>query len=832
MGNASSTPGVDPADAEVRRSRRSMESTRACRTVVPPPRHTATLPRRPIRAPLTRVSPPSDPQKSSSPGHQLSFDIAYEVVKHADVQDAARAACACKSLYALRDADQLWWRPSCEALGARARLYVPRTEAGGPIHGGTWKEHFFHLWAARDRWGEPAPSEREWVRDRFRRLLEDGDAVGLVGAVEDDSDDAPTDAGAGTSATTAPPAAPVGGVQVERGSVKVIVRMRPRGAGGAARADGEARGRGAVVLPLHQRLRIIKAQRGEGCTTSDAMRTLMRDSGRGAEASRSPWADAEVSDSDGGSVAVHEAMREAGGTALAPSRDTPRALKDVTNDEKESDGSRRDQTKGSANADRLDPTAGFEFACGVLSVDERERRVLAVAPGVGLREFAFDAVFGETATQAAVYERSAQPLVADFVNGFNGAMLVYGQTGSGKTHTMFGPSSPCSSFDGGPETETLGIVPRACEEILSAVRRRATKAGGGVGWALQASYVEVFGQDVFDLLAGGARVGQSRVASRRYVADGDTSVDVRTAEDIARILKTGDAQKRRAATAMNDRSSRAHAVFSLTLTQTVETLETPGESPGESRQMRSRLCLVDLGGSEKLSKSRANEGARGAGTVPWAEYYASRARVTEATNINVGLLALKRCVDALHEAQRRRREGIEPPPHVPYSDSKLTELLSDALGGDGKTAVLVACAPEHEHAVETAQSLRFGERCASVETRARVGRDALAGMLALLDAKIGDCEARIELVERWVTTTTTRRDEIDGTDERVVVSKLAGAEGLRVELEAMLAERAFLTNRIADAAGTETRRAAPRGDARVPSPKPERATARDAADEL
>ena len=215
----------------------------------------------------------------------------------------------------------------------------------------------------------------------------------------------------------------------------------------------------------------------------------------------------------------------------------------------------------------------------MLSVDERERRVLAVAPGVGLREFAFDAVFGETATQAAVYERSARPLVADFVNGFNGAMLVYGQTGSGKTHTMFGPSSPCSSFDGGPGTETLGIVPRACEEILSAVRRRATEAGGGVRWALQASYVEVFGQDVFDLLAGGARVGQSRVASRRYVTDGDASVDVRTAEDIARVLKTGDAQKRRAATAMNDRSSRAHAVFSLTLTQTVETLALPARVP-------------------------------------------------------------------------------------------------------------------------------------------------------------------------------------------------------------------------------------------------------------
>ena len=42
---------------------------------------------------------------------------------------------------------------------------------------------------------------------------------------------------------------------------------------------------------------------------------------------------------------------------------------------------------------------------------------------------------------------------------------------------------------------------------------------------------------------------------------------------------------------------------------------------------------------------------------------------------------------------------------------------------------------------------------------------------------------------------------MDGADERVVVSKLEGAEGLRLELEAMLAERAFLANRIADATG-------------------------------
>lgn len=209
-----------------------------------------------------------------------------------------------------------------------------------------------------------------------------------------------------------------------------------------------------------------------------------------------------------------------------------------------------------------------------------------------------------------------------------------------------------------------------------------------------------------------------------------------------------------------------------------------------------RLCLADLGGSEKLSKSRAHDGAAAAGTVPWEEYYARRQRLTEAVNINAGLLALKRCVDALHESQRAKREG-KPLPHVPYQDSKLTTLLSSALGGDSKTVVLVAAAQEHAHATETLQSLRFGERCASVETRARVGANALAGVIAALNRRIEACEEEIKRTERWETVRTVRRDEVEGRDEVVLTSKLVGAEDLRRDLEAMLAERDFLSGRAA-----------------------------------
>lgn len=721
------------------------------------------------------TSPPFLNPQTSSPSTSLNFDIAYEVVKHADVQDMARVACACKALYSLRDSDLLWWRPSCKVLGKSARLYVPHTEDGGPIHGGTWKEHFFYLWAARDRWTAPSSSVEESIKTRFKNLLQGG-AVGEVDGADGIESNAAGDA---SSETTPAPPIILGGVQIEHGSVKVCVRMRPEGVALARSTRPNADKR--VVLPLHQRLRIIKAQRGDDCTTGDAMRVLMEDSGRGVEASRSPWADAEVEDG------MEDKFEESN---VKHRKNHTSALKDVTNEASDAvlESTKKKVTQMSSQ-DYV--TSGFEFTCGVLSVDETDNRVLAVAPGVGLREFAFDAVFGQSATQPSVYEKTGRPLACDFLNGLNGAMLVYGQTGSGKTHTMFGDTT---------SNETFGVVPRACREILDALTHR--ESNFGIAWKLTASYVEVYGQETFDLLNEGQLVGQSRVAARRYVLDGHTAVEVTCLDEITEILRVGDMQKRKAATAMNDRSSRAHCVFSLQLVQVLE--EPIQKSSDQSNdihtpstlELSSRLCLVDLGGSEKLGKSRVNEGALAAGTSTWAEYYQSRRLMTEAMNINVGLLALKRVVDALHEVKRCKNEGL-PMPHIPYCDSKLTEILSDALGGDGKTTVLVTAAPEHEHAIETVQSLRFGERCASVETRARVGQNALAGMLAALDLRIDDMNQRIKQSEKWVTTTTTRVDEHTGEEEKMVTSKLGGAESLRKELEAMLAERNFLAGRVA-----------------------------------
>ncbi|KAH9551180.1 hypothetical protein CY35_09G001300 [Sphagnum magellanicum] len=97
----------------------------------------------------------------------------------------------------------------------------------------------------------------------------------------------------------------------------------------------------------------------------------------------------------------------------------------------------------------------------------------------------------------------------------------------------------------------------------------------------------------------------------------------------------------------------------------------------------SKLWLVDLGGSERLSKTNAQ------GVM-----------LEEGKSINVSLSALGDVISALQRKQ----------PHVPYRNSKLTQLLRDCLGEQSKTLMLVHVSPKEMDMAETVCSLSFACR--------------------------------------------------------------------------------------------------------------------------
>ena len=81
---------------------------------------------------------------------------------------------------------------------------------------------------------------------------------------------------------------------------------------------------------------------------------------------------------------------------------------------------------------------------------------------------------------------------------------------------------------------------------------------------------------------------------------------------------------------MNDKSSRAHTAFIVKLEQTCVTTNV---------SVTNRLFFADLGGSEKIKKSQPHNSSESKNQ--------RREREVEAININLGLLALKQCVESL-----------------------------------------------------------------------------------------------------------------------------------------------------------------------------------------
>jgi hypothetical protein len=222
-------------------------------------------------------------------------------------------------------------------------------------------------------------------------------------------------------------------------------------------------------------------------------------------------------------------------------------------------------TTGTTTGTGMGMGTGSKVTACVQTLDAMNGRVVMVAPDVGLREFFFDGVLPPKCTQRFLYETSTKRLVMDFINGFNTTAIVYGQTGSGKSYSMFGRSDASISIYNGKESEGKGIVPRACEEIFAAMETRVRS--NDIHSVLAVSYVEIFGNEVSDLLKFGARCGNAAASAQRYVLQGAAERVVESLADVEEVLRIGEVQKRRAATAMNDRSSRAHTLFILSLQQ-------------------------------------------------------------------------------------------------------------------------------------------------------------------------------------------------------------------------------------------------------------------------
>ena len=468
--------------------------------------------------------------------------------------------------------------------------------------------------------------------------------------------------------------------------------------------------------------------------------------------------------------------------------------------------------------------AGVEAATDLVCVSEGEVGAPLVqlpcgdvGPAAGLRgRHPVDFVLDGRAGSSADAESAAVTLWHDFVGpaaaeaalrGEDAVVLVYGRSGSGKTW-LLGCEAGATSRERAPGGGR-GFVQMASAAAAAWMRAAPPSAERRLGISAIEIGTDAAGRERCLDLASGLPVPLHQ-EGEGWVAGGVIYVNCGNDAEgaIDEVVTRACAARATAETASNERSSRSHLLFTLSMTQTGM-----AGSPGWA----SRLVLVDLAGSERVGELAS--ALRQSGTEA-----ATPGRRAEGLGINRGLLSLGRVIGDL-------RCGRVPA----FRENTLTKLLAAPLTA-GHAVFVGAVAPRLDHAPSTRETLDRLREARGVVTLPRV-RAFTSGELDRAAKNAADAalaEVRSELDEERSSRRRAEdlvaksvRDAARATDALAkALAREAEAKG-EAEREAAAARRAQEAAAAASASATTAAATAARREAAATEARREAAEARE-----
>ncbi|KAL6876396.1 hypothetical protein ACP4OV_012968 [Aristida adscensionis] len=316
----------------------------------------------------------------------------------------------------------------------------------------------------------------------------------------------------------------------------------------------------------------------------------------------------------------------------------------------------------------------------------------------GSKLFKFNKVLGPTASQDEVF-KDIQPLIRSVLDGYNVCIFAYGQTGSGKTYTMTGPENASE--------KEWGVNYRALNDLFHISHNR----GDTMLYEVSVQMIEIYNEQIRDLLCSN---GVLNTSQPNGIAVPDATMHpVNSPTDVTELMRIGYANRAVGSTALNERSSRSHSIV---------TVHIRGVDLKSGATLHGALHLVDLAGSERVDRSAVTGD-----------------RLKEAQHINKSLSALGDVIFSLSQKNA----------HVPYRNSKLTQVLQSSLGGHAKTLMFVQINPAVSSFGETVSTLKFAERVSGVELGVakanKEGKDIREFMeqISMLKAKVAKKDEEI-----------------------------------------------------------------------------------------
>jgi len=277
--------------------------------------------------------------------------------------------------------------------------------------------------------------------------------------------------------------------------------------------------------------------------------------------------------------------------------------------------------------------------------------------------------------QKDMFHLIAESILTKCMQGYNCSVFAYGQTGSGKTYTIQGTDS------------NPGLV--QCS--LSCLHNNYDE--------LKLSFIEIYNENMIDLFDPEKQISIREDPVKGVVVDALTVFSSESLTESLEFYRKGISNRKTAATQMNLNSSRSHSIFTIEL-----------ETKNKSIIKRSKLCFVDLAGSEKIV-DKEND------------------RIKETCNINKSLLCLGKIVHKLSSNDKW---------HISYRDSKLTFLLKDSLGGNSVLAIIGTI--NLDYPSDSINTLNFLNRSKLIKNCPSINYDATKSTMAELVESMKDLD--------------------------------------------------------------------------------------------
>lgn len=331
------------------------------------------------------------------------------------------------------------------------------------------------------------------------------------------------------------------------------------------------------------------------------------------------------------------------------------------------------------------------------------------------RKFQFTDVFDENTSQESIYERTAMPIIQDFLHGYNCVLFTYGHAGTGKTYTI----------EGDPKNEeTEGIMPRVFRYLFNYISSTYHE-----DCILRASYLEIYAENYRDLLLDEKKgVAPPKIEIFHSLGKtqfhGITEYIVNSPKELRKLLRYGSSRRTKTVTS-SDTTTGSHTIFKLILERRDK----------KTKQTKvSELSFADLAGTDKFTEGELTP-----------------EKLRQCSKINLSLFELGNVINLITENS----------PYIPFRNSKLTAALRNCLGGNAKTSIVTTVNPFISHYSETLSSFLFAARARQIVNCPVINEDPRDSLIRSLRVKIAQLRQQLLNEKNRSLLTAEEKKKID-----------------------------------------------------------------------